>query len=65
MLFRSNLVKVKNGGLNVLGKLAKLNSNQYPFMIYDGQNTQLLVDAKGNILTRTGKQVGLLKNHPG
>jgi hypothetical protein len=60
-----NLVKVKNGVLNVLGKLAKLNSRQFPFMIYDAQNTQLLVNARGHIVTRTGKQVGLLKNHQG
>lgn len=60
-----NLVKVKNGSLNILGKLARLNSRQFPFLIYDEQNTQLLVDVKGNIVTRTGKQVGLLTNHQG
>jgi hypothetical protein len=60
-----NLVKVAGQGLNVLGKLARLNSRQFPYLIYDAQNTQLLVDSKGNIVTRTGKQVGLLKNHIG
>jgi hypothetical protein len=60
-----NLVKVGTNGVNVLGKLAKLKSNQFPYMIYDAQNTQLLVDAKGNIVNRNGKQVGLLKNHVG
>ena len=60
-----NLVKVSDRGLNVLGKLAKLNSSQFPYMIYDAQNTQLLIDSKGNIVTRNGKQVGLLKNHIG
>ena len=60
-----NLVKVSSRGLNVLGKLAKLNSSQFPYMIYDAQNTQFLVDRRGNILTRNGRQVGLLKNHPG
>ncbi len=58
-----NLVKVGGQGVNVLGKLAKLNSRQFPYLIYDAQNTQLLVDSKGNIVTRAGKQVGLLKNH--
>jgi hypothetical protein len=58
-----NLVKVGGQGLNVLGKLARLNSRQFPYMIYDVQNTQLLVDSKGKIITRDGKQVGLLKNH--
>lgn len=49
--------------MSVLGKLAKLNSNQYPYVLYDEANTQLLVDRKGNILTRQGRQVGYLRNH--
>jgi predicted HD phosphohydrolase len=58
-----NLVKMGEKGLNVLGKLARRNSTQFPYMIYDGQNTRLLIDSKGNIITPTGKQVGLLKAH--
>lgn len=58
-----NLVKVGNNGLSVLGKLAKLNSSQYPYVLYDEANTQLLVDRKGNIVTRQGRQVGYLRNH--
>jgi len=58
-----NLVKVGNSGLSVLGKLAKLNSSEYPYVLYDQANTQLLVDRKGNILTRQGRQVGYLRNH--
>lgn len=58
-----NLVKVSGRGLNVLGKLAKLNCTQFPYMIYDEQNMQLLIVRNGNIVTRTGKQVGLLKVH--
>lgn len=60
-----NLVKVSDGGLRVLGKLAPVNSSQFPYLIYDAQNTQLLVDRTGNIITRTGKQVGYLRNHNG
>ena len=60
-----NLVKVGNSGLNVLGKMARLNSRQFPYVIYDSQNTQLFVDARGKIVNRNGKQVGLLKNHTG
>jgi hypothetical protein len=60
-----NLVKVGSNGLNVMGKLAKLNSSQYPYVLYDQANTQLLVDRKGNILTRQGRQVGYLRNHQG
>jgi hypothetical protein len=59
------LVKIGNGSVNVLGKLARLNSNRFPYLIYDEQNTQLLVDRQGNIVTRHGQQVGVLKNHLG
>ena len=59
-----NLVKVGNK-LSVMGKLAKLNNNQYPYMLYDEANTQLLVDRSGKIVTRQGRQVGYLKNHNG
>ena len=58
-----NVVKVGEKGLNVLGKLARLKSNAFPYVIYDAQNTQLFVDAAGKIVNRNGKQVGLLKNH--
>jgi len=46
--------------LSVIGKLAQLNSRQYPYLIYDQENTQLLVDAYGNILTKEGRAVGKL-----
>ncbi|HEU4901395.1 MAG TPA: M48 family metalloprotease [Flavisolibacter sp.] len=60
-----NLVKVINGGVRVLGKLARLNSNRFPYVLYDAQNTQLLVDSRGNIVTRSGRPVGVLRNHAG
>jgi hypothetical protein len=55
-----NLVKVVNNRVQVIGKLANLNSRQYPYVIYDDQNTQLLVDNRGKILTKNGRQVGVL-----
>lgn len=58
-----SLVKVGSNGVSVLGKLARLNSNRFPYMLYDAQNTQLLVDSRGNIVTRNGRPVGVLKNH--
>lgn len=58
-----NLVKLNSDGVSVLGKLARLNSSQFPYLIYDEQNTQLFVDARGNILAPNGRQVGVLKNH--
>lgn len=55
-----NLVKVNDNRLSVIGKLTTLNSRQYPYLIYDEANTQLFVDTRGNILTRTGRKVGIL-----
>jgi hypothetical protein len=60
-----SLVKVGSRGLSVLGKLQKTNSSQYPYLLSDEQNTQLLVSNKGAIVTRQGKQVGYLRNHNG
>lgn len=62
---RYNLVRVKNNQLSVVGKLAELNSRQYPYVIYDDANTQLLVDAYGNIVTKQGRQVGKLSARRG
>lgn len=55
-----NLVKVTGNRLLTIGKLGRLNSRSYPYVIYDENNTQLLVDSRGAILTRRGQQVGLL-----
>ena len=55
-----DLVSVHNRQLVSIGKLARINNRNYPYMIYDQANTQLLVDNYGNILTRQGKRVGKL-----
>ena len=52
---RYNLVKINNNQLSVIGKLAQLNSNRFPYIIYDDENTQLLVDIYGNIITKQGR----------
>lgn len=54
-----NLVKVVNQGLSIIGKLAGSNNARYPYVIYDNK-TQLLVDRRGNIVTRSGQLVGTL-----
>jgi hypothetical protein len=54
---QKNVVKYSHNQVQVIGKLAVLNSNRYPFMIYDN-STQLFVDAHGNIITDSGKLVG-------
>ena len=60
-----NLVKVGSNGVSVLGKLSKTNSSQFPYLLSDEQNTQLLVSNRGAIVTPQGKQVGYLRNHKG
>lgn len=55
-----NLVQVQGNRLSVIGKLAERNSRDYPYLIYDASDTRLLVDAYGNILTLSGRQVGKL-----
>jgi hypothetical protein len=55
-----NLVKLVNNQLNVIGKMTTTDNRQYPYMIYDN-STRLLVDTRGNIVSRNGQQVGLLR----
>ncbi|HEX6334050.1 MAG TPA: M48 family metalloprotease [Flavisolibacter sp.] len=57
---RYNVVKVANNNLLVVGKLASMKNTQYPYLMYDEQNTQYLVDRRGNIVTRRGQRVGQL-----
>lgn len=45
----------------MVGKLAKLNSSQYPYMMYDENNTRFYVTAKGNIVNKAGRNVGMTK----
>lgn len=58
-----SLVKMGDNGVSVLGKLARLNSSEFPYVLYDAQNTRLLVDRQGAILTNGGRQIGYLRNH--
>jgi hypothetical protein len=60
-----NLIKVGSSGISVLGKLSKTTNSQFPYLLSDNQNTQLLVSSKGAIVSRQGKQVGYLRNHNG
>ena len=53
-------MKVLNNKLAVIGKITSLNRRDYPYMISDQANTQLLVDAYGNILTKQGGKVGVM-----
>ena len=55
-----NVVKVKNEKLYMIGKMEKLNSRRYPFVMYDANKTQLFVTEGGEIVNRNGKKVGSL-----
>lgn len=59
------LVQVQNQQVRTIGKVARLNSSQYPYVIYDEQNTQLLVNSRGAIVTRQGRQVGQMSAYNG
>ncbi|TCJ16553.1 membrane-binding protein [Flaviaesturariibacter flavus] len=54
-----NVVKVQPNGLQVLGKLARSNSSNYPYVIYDDQ-TKLLVHTSGAVVSQSGRTVGKL-----
>lgn len=59
------LVKLNRNNRTVtVGKLARQNSYAYPYRLYDNQ-TQLLVNSRGTILTTRGQQVGTLSAYRG
>jgi hypothetical protein len=55
-----NVVKVSNNKMYSVGKLAKLDSNQFPYLIYDGDNNKVYVSSSGKILNANGNTVGKL-----
>lgn len=60
---RHNVVKVKNDQLYVIGKLIRLNSRDYPFMIADDQENKVYINSTGAILNREGGKIGKLFIH--
>lgn len=60
-----DLVKVQQNRAFTVGRVARRNSRSFPYLIYDDNNTQLLVDARGSILTQRGQPVGRLTAHNG
>lgn len=58
-----NIVKVSEDRLYQVGKLARLNSQRYPYIMYDENNTRLYVSATGSIISRSGNKVGSIKDH--
>jgi hypothetical protein len=60
---RMNLVKLQNNQIYLVGKVSPLENASFPFMIYDENKTLLLVDTQGNIFSRSGAAVGVMKAH--
>ena len=60
---RHNVIKVKNDQLHVIGKLIRLNSRDYPFMIADEQENKVYINSTGAILNRQGGKIGKLVVH--
>lgn len=56
-----NLVKFYNNQLYMVGKISELDYPGFSYMIYDENKNVLLVDTKGNILTKNGTPVGYMK----
>ncbi|HEX6915823.1 MAG TPA: hypothetical protein VF145_11315 [Chitinophagaceae bacterium] len=60
-----NLVKWDGSRLTLIGKLAKLRNENYPFYIYDSQKNYVFVAKTGYLVNDKGKNVGYLSMHTG
>lgn len=52
------ILKLSNNRILLVGKMQKLNSNRFPYMLYDAYNTRLYVTKTGMIVNRNGNNVG-------
>lgn len=60
---QNNVVKWDGSRLSVIGKLARLKSQDYPFYIYDSQKNYVLISKNGYLVNDKGKNVGYLSMH--
>ncbi len=60
---KHHLIKVYNNQLSVIGKIKAIKSVNFPYIITDEASTTFFVDAKGNIVSKDGKKIGLIKAH--
>ena len=58
-----NVVKISNNKLYVVGKLSKLQSQQYPYLISDEQDNRVYIKASGSIVNESGGSVGRIQVH--
>lgn len=55
------VVQVHNRQVKPIARLAQSNNSRFPYVIYDEQNTRLIVSAQGAIYTPNGRQVGSMR----
>lgn len=60
---QNNVVKWDGSKLSVIGKLARLKREDYPFYIYDSQKNYVLISKSGYLVNEKGKNVGYLSMH--
>jgi hypothetical protein len=53
-------VRVKNKQLEIIGKLAQTNNEQFPFVFKSDKIDPLFVSKTGKIYNRNGKELGWL-----
>ena len=55
---RYNVVKIEDNELHMIGKLARLDNSDFPYMIYDESSNRVYVSATGTIVNRKGDNIG-------
>jgi hypothetical protein len=60
---QNNVVRWDGNNLAVVGKLAKLKNEEYPFYIYDATKNYILISKSGYLVDKAGSTVGYLSMH--
>jgi hypothetical protein len=60
---QNNVVRWDGNNLAVVGKLAKLKNEEYPFYIYDATKNYVLISKNGYLIDKEGSRVGYLSMH--
>ncbi|UOQ52129.1 membrane-binding protein [Hymenobacter cellulosivorans] len=58
-----NVVRMQNNSTaQVVGRVTRSNSSDFPFILVDGQDRRLYISANGGVFNNQGQQVGLLSD---
>jgi hypothetical protein len=60
---QNNVVRWDGNSLVVVGKLAKMKNEEYPFYIYDATKNYILISKNGYLIDPRGTKVGYLSMH--